>query len=167
MADVLFDQHGRPISLENPLPIKLTNTAKEYVVAVRNSTSQLLYSGDNLVFDLETGSRNLAYNTSTGVFTLKANKTYSIRTNVSLDDFDTAIAFRVTRVSDGQTFAPGARLFSNSQTYLNAGSGTIDTILSFPEDTDLCIRVSFVNANEVEHVKLWGSGESGLVVQEI
>ncbi len=138
--------------------------------ATRNS-SQTIGSGTwanrDVIFEQEV-SNNFTYNTSTGIATLKAGKTYRITARLAWSAAGLyTLKFRVYNQTTSAFTGPTVELIQSPNGTYNVSDATLETIFNVgASDTDISIRTtSDTNALTGEYIR--GDLNTQLIIQQI
>lgn len=138
--------------------------------ATRNS-SQTIASGTwadrDVIFEQEV-SNNFTYNTSTGIATLKAGKTYRITARLAWSAAGLyTLKFRVYNQTTSAFTGPTVELIQSPNGTYNVSDATLETIFNVgASDTDISIRTtSDTNALTGEYIR--GDLNTQLIIQQI
>lgn len=134
---------------------------KEYLYARRTGTGQTLEAGNAFIFNSKL-SGDIPYNTSTGVFTLKAGKRYKVTVTASIN---TTGYVTVSVVNAATNTAPQTNLAIWTDLTANwheASAGPLIAVIVPTVDTEYKIRAMSVNGTTELR-----SSHSALIVEEI
>jgi len=144
-----------------------TLTVVDYVYVTRSSTDQTITAANtDLVFDTKVEG-NIPYNTSTGVFTLTAGKTYRLTFNGRFRGFTPSSGNIYLEWVDASTNATingsGLGVHSLTDTNAHATKSVSDFLYTPASNQTIKLRITYFSATSV----VFGRWESNAIVQEL
>ncbi len=142
--------------------LPVTGQSVDYVSVTRTGSDQTVNTGNTVVFNTINGG-NIPYNTSTGLFTLTAGKTYKLTGVVSLSNGNTAAkeVNIVWKNAAGDVLGSKGELLSPSAAVDAAGNGTAFAIYTPTSNTTVSLNVNFSSSNTI----LWQNFTFAIIEQ--
>ncbi len=126
----------------------ITGQSVDYVSVRRSGSDQTVNSGDIIIFNTIDGG-NIPYNTSTGLFSLSAGKTYKLLASVSLSNGN-GVAKEVNinwKNADGDVLGSKGEMLSPSANVTAAGGGIAYAIYTPRTNTTVGLYVNFSSSS--------------------
>lgn len=126
----------------------ITGQSVDYVSVRRSGSDQTVNSGDVIIFNTIEGG-NIPYNTSTGLFSLSAGKTYKLLASVSLSNGN-GVAKEVNinwKNADGDVLGSKGEMLSPSANVTAAGGGIAYAIYTPRTNTTVGLYVNFSSSS--------------------
>ena len=126
------------------------NQTVDYVSVSRTVSGQTVNTGSTILFNSINGG-NIPYNSSTGLFSLTAGKTYRLTGVIALSSSNASSAEVNVgwRTGTGEIISNRGESLSSNFTTTAFGSGIADVIFTPTENTTISLYVTYANSNVI------------------
>jgi len=126
----------------------ITGQSVDYVSVSRTGTDQTVNTGSTVIFNTINGG-NIPYNTSTGLFTLTAGKTYRLSASISLSNGNSIVSECnvIWKTAAGDLLTNKAEVLSSSHSTNAGGNPNVSIIYTPTVNTTVSLYVTYSTSN--------------------